>query len=206
MLNPFPYDRLYRESRNYCLWGSRPGRLVKYLEHIECGNRVLDAGCGDGKNSIFLEEMGYQVTGFDVSSPALMGLSNRFQRSHRAIRGLYVQQDIRELRSPRCSYDVLISYGLYHCLTFSARHNLHLQLQNLARVGGVVLFTCLTDRLPMPLNHGTGKILLASQEEVIALFDGWEIIHFSEGVIHESHPPVVGPHEHSAVWVLARRL
>ena len=50
--------------------------LVDNIEYLKDGS-VLDIACGDGRNSMFLLEKGFEVTGVDFSSRALERL-NRF--------------------------------------------------------------------------------------------------------------------------------
>lgn len=50
--------------------------LVNNLIHLKKGS-VLDIACGDGRNTLFLLEHGFQVTGIDFSAEALKRL-NRF--------------------------------------------------------------------------------------------------------------------------------
>ena len=47
--------------------GARHTKLEKALERIPDGGSVLDAGCGNGAYSAFLHELGYDVSGFDIS-------------------------------------------------------------------------------------------------------------------------------------------
>lgn len=49
--------------------------LVQSIKHFKKGT-VLDIACGDGRNTIFLIENGFRVTGIDFSSKAL----NRLER------------------------------------------------------------------------------------------------------------------------------
>lgn len=40
----------------------------KFLQEIPQGSRILDAGCGSGRDSLFFMKHGYKVTGFDASA------------------------------------------------------------------------------------------------------------------------------------------
>lgn len=198
-----PYEELYRARRSFILWGQRPGRLLPRLERFADRGRVLDAGCGDGKNALYLEQRGYAVHGVDSSKLALEGLENRFEAAARRPRGHYEHLDVEDLDLSQ-RYDILVSYGLYHCLPVERRHEIHRSLQATIRRGGVLLFSSLTADLPMPAGHGTEGIDLPERAEIGALFGGWKIEQRELGIIRESHEPMVGPHEHSAIWVIAR--
>jgi 2-polyprenyl-3-methyl-5-hydroxy-6-metoxy-1,4-benzoquinol methylase len=41
--------------------------LKTFSRHLKAGANVLDVGCGGGRDSIFLSEQGFNVTGIDVS-------------------------------------------------------------------------------------------------------------------------------------------
>ena len=65
------YDSLYSASIDNILWPEKPGRLILKIKDYLSNGKILDAGCGDGKNSTYLEKQGFSVTGFDISSKAL---------------------------------------------------------------------------------------------------------------------------------------
>lgn len=202
---PPPYDDLYRARLGNRLWGDAPGRLLPRLCKLTRSGVVLDAGCGDGKNALYLETLGYDVTGFDLSELALKGLYNRFKDNGLRPRGSYYVADATSFRSIR-SFDILISYGLFHCMNKTNRIDAHLRIQNSLMTGGRVAFTCLTDQIPLPDNHSTQGVELVSIEEVDMLFWDWHIEYKEVGTIEEDHLPLVDVHQHSAVWLIARRV
>lgn len=55
--------------------------LVKSIEYFKNGT-VLDVACGDGRNTIFLLERGFNVTGIDFSEEALNRLEAFVQDGH----------------------------------------------------------------------------------------------------------------------------
>lgn len=58
--------------------------VVKNLKHFKVGS-VLDIACGDGRNTIFLIENGFKVTGIDFSNEALLRLKMFAQRSNLSV-------------------------------------------------------------------------------------------------------------------------
>lgn len=49
----------------------RRSKLQRALDAIPAGANVLDAGCGNGDFSLFLNELGYHVSGVDISATAV---------------------------------------------------------------------------------------------------------------------------------------
>ncbi len=209
VLTPNPYERLYRSQGDGLLWGPGPGRLVaglyRWVDPDQQGT-VLDAGCGDGKNSLYLEGQGFQVLGVDQSRTALAALRRRAATASQVIRGRYLAADIEDFATDE-TFDVVVSYGLYHCLDRDRRAAVHRRVQDRVKPGGIVVFTCLIDGVPLAADHFDIQVWLPSESEIQHLFEGdrYNIEHWEIGSIVESHPPLVSVHEHRAVWAVARR-
>ena len=64
------WDARYRE-RDGAMWSGRPnGRLVAEVTALAPG-RVLDVGCGEGADAIWLAQRGWTVTAIDISEVAI---------------------------------------------------------------------------------------------------------------------------------------
>jgi len=200
-----PYERLYQSRVGGLLWGDEPGRLVSVIDKWVSTGTVLDVGCGDGKNSLFLEQNGFRVLGVDASMSALQALNVRAAQTGQRRTGRYIVADVETLQITG-RFDVLVSYGLYHCLHPDRRSAVHRRLQELVVPGGIVLFCSLTDGLPVPPGHFDTELTLPSEAEVAALFrDGFRLEYEESGSIIEDHAPLVDVHEHRACWRVARR-
>jgi SAM-dependent methyltransferase len=202
-----PYERLYRSQQGGLLWGDEPGRLVARIGQWAEPGAVIDAGCGDGKNALFLERHGFRVLGFDSSRTALAALRRRAAMAGHDLSGMYVEANAEAPPvHAAAGADVLVSYGLYHCLRSQTRAAAHRGLQALLAPDGVVVFCALTDGVPPSPEHFDTPVSLPSVAEIAELFkDGFFIEHWECGSILEAHPPLVGWHKHEAVWVVARR-
>ena len=200
-----PYDELYEARPQHVLWGPRPGRLIaEWLRRQPPRSTILDAGCGDGKNALAMRQAGHVVVGFDVSRIAIAALQARALKA-----GLSADNfeccELVDYQPPAVVFDVIVSYGLLHCLDPASRVAQHRRLTGWLRPGGVLLFTCLTSELPMPQDHRTPAVELVSRTQVQEVLVGFSVIRDEAGVLREDHEPLVGPHRHSAIWVVARK-
>ncbi len=62
------WDARYRDRD--LVWGARPNTWVEAEIALPPG-RALDLACGEGRNSIWLAQRGWQVTGIDFSHEAI---------------------------------------------------------------------------------------------------------------------------------------
>src|SRR5580700_5139825 len=90
------YDLLY--ERVPALWGTAPGRMVAQAAKITSAGRAIDIGAGDGKNTVFLESVGWTVDALDVSRQALHAFRRRCELSRHCYRGEYRILDAYEWR------------------------------------------------------------------------------------------------------------
>lgn len=200
-----PYDALYLGRR--LLWEATPGRMVwRAAETLRAG-RALDLGCGDGKNAVFLESLGWRVDGIDISELACLAAHRRWSDSGFERRGWIACADVTRAQFAPQTYDLVIAYGLAHCLSDRGIRAVWAKIRHALRPRGVLALAAFTNDLPLPADHGTREIVLrpASMTLDLCASQDWERIDIRTGEIEEAHEPVIGMHRHSMVWALARR-
>lgn len=69
-----PYYHILYQQRNYDEAQRFIKNLVAYLKINENQN-ILDLACGKGRHSIFLNSLGYNVTGVDLSKQSILEAS-----------------------------------------------------------------------------------------------------------------------------------
>lgn len=117
-MSVYKYQNEYENSS--CFWGTDPAKFVKlYLEKFSANlenKLVLDIGAGEGKNSVYLANMGAKVVATDVSKLALSRFTMQ-PNYHKCKSQIYrVISDIKNLAISKCQFDIIVAYGVLHCL------------------------------------------------------------------------------------------
>jgi tellurite methyltransferase len=130
--------------------------------NIMPGMRVLDAGCGPGRNLVYLLREGYEVFGSD-QSPAAIAQTRALAAAlapHLPAENFSVEP-IEAISHPDGTFDVVLCSAVLHFARDDAHFNA--MLKNLWRVlkPGGLLFCRLASTIGMPHQHLTGHHYLA---------------------------------------------
>ena len=198
------YDDGYRECP--CFWGTEPGSFVRLLVEqplAVSGLKALDAGCGEGKNAAFLARHGALVDAVDLSEIAIRNGRQHWPRSA----GMRWQiGDIRQVGLPREFYDVVVAYGLLHCMpSISELMDVLGRLQNATRCSGYFVLCAFNSRRQDLIAHPDFAPTLLSHADYLAAFSGWQIVAGSDTDLTERHPHNNIEHTHALTRLLARK-
>lgn len=190
-----------------CFWGHDASSLVRELEtHVQSfdGLRVFDAGCGEGKNAAYVAARGAEATGVDISELAI----TNFRKGVPPIPhcSLFVG-DIRELLLPIAEFDIVIAYGLLHCLRDRTEiDEVVTKLQKATATNGWNVVCAFNDRFQELSAHPGFTPKLLPHADYLAMYSGWELIHASDSDLTETHPHNGIVHTHSMTRILARKV
>jgi 2-polyprenyl-3-methyl-5-hydroxy-6-metoxy-1,4-benzoquinol methylase len=188
------YDQGYRTVT--CFWGTAPASLVaSYLRsHDPSGLQVLDVGAGEGKNAAAFSLAGARVDALECSSAAIKNGLHLFPNV-----GInWICVDVMEHIYPKSFYDVVICYGLIHCLpSEDAAQRLVRVLQATLKEGGTIFVVAFNDGSHNLSAHPGFKPLLLDHDWFVRQFDGWHIESVSNSILFETHPHNNIPHHHS---------
>jgi SAM-dependent methyltransferase len=94
-----------RYADRHRLWSGRPnGALVSEVAGLTPG-RVLDVGCGEGADAVWLARGGWDVTALDVSGVALERAAGHARDAGVTVR--WVHAELTEAALPTASYDLV---------------------------------------------------------------------------------------------------
>ncbi|NNE79756.1 MAG: methyltransferase domain-containing protein [Silicimonas sp.] len=113
----YDYDKLYGEAREAL--GDPTSIFVDFFDRLDQQNgRVLDVGCGQGRDAIFIARKGHCVVGVDISTNGIRDLKDVAARENLPIEG--VVADIVSYR-PDGAFDVILIDRTLHMLARPAR-------------------------------------------------------------------------------------
>jgi tellurite methyltransferase len=189
-----------------CFWGTNPGSFVsKYLQRHgdDLGARVLDLGCGEGKNAAAFAKAGYSVDAIDCSNIALTKAQKLF--GELGIR--WHLCDARMLALSSMIYDVVVAYGLFHCLATIEEIACLIELTKVATKVGGHHIVCTFNTGSHDLSaHPNFAPTLASHEWYCRKYSDWIISSATDEILQESHPHNNLPHHHSLTRLIAKRV
>lgn len=136
------YDKL--GEGEWDRWDRTPATRMQesiFLHHLEeavsKGNRVLDVGCGAGRYTRRLIELGAEVTAFDLSSKQLELCKERAPGA-----ADYAQGTVTDLsRYPDGAFDVTVCIGGAISYTFERDHEAMAELARVTAPGGRIVLS-----------------------------------------------------------------
>jgi tellurite methyltransferase len=197
-----PWAREYARAPKTYLWGTEASLLARQVSALlPPGARVLDLGCGEGRDSVFFAERGFNVTGVDIARSGLAKAERL--ASARGVRVRWVCGDIGGLAT-RClgdgSFDLVYSCGSIHYVPRAMRGRLFRRLQALTRTEGLHAHIVFTDRT-IYVEKGE-RIDYFAPRELVALYDDWLIVACEKRLIDCRQDGTI--HCHSVEQIVAR--
>ena len=185
------WDEVYNGSN--AVWSGQPNvHLVTAVTGLEPG-RVLDLGCGEGADSVWLAQRGWQVSAVDISKVALARATQLVLSSGVADRVTLLQHDL-ETDFPAGLYNLVSAQYLQSHLAFKHIEVLQKAAQAVSPDG--ILLIVEHGSVP-PWSDHADHVFSSAQET----FDKLGLIR-SEWEVQTIDSPsrqVIGPNSHSAI-------
>jgi SAM-dependent methyltransferase len=167
-------DRHRKELESSSL---EPSTLL--LDHAELlrdapAGQALDLACGNGRNSFFVASLGYEVTAFDVSEPAVAFVNQRAGElgvKVSAREADLAQEDLGEARFATILNFLFLDRNLVPRMIWALSP------------GGLLFFETLTIDEQGLLGHDVCRDYLLEPNEPLRLFAPLRILHYREGVV-----------------------
>ena len=102
------YDEYYL-TQNY--FGEPYPELIEFYSKIQTKGKLLDLGCGQGRDAIALAKLGYEVTGIDHSEVGIQQLNKIAQEENLPVKGIV--GDIYEF-SDFVEFEFILLDSMFH--------------------------------------------------------------------------------------------
>ncbi len=212
--NPVDYDKKFKG--NFPKFPAKLDIELKRYLNLVPGKEVLDLGIGQGRNSIPLAELGFNVTGVDYSTKCLEICKNACNKLK------LVQSDIRTFDIEKDKYDMILSGYVLHFLHKNDSYQIIKNIKNNLKNNGIVYISVFSLEDPKFSKHSTSSdfeildnnilhnkvndtyVSFFSKDEVLNLFSDFKTIFVSEEYCLEQN--VETPHYAGVIKYIGQKL
>lgn len=200
-LVPF-WEKSYQEYDTIA-FSNKPNTTITEFEHlINNRSKILEVGCGEGQNAIYLAGKGYLVDAFDLSEHGIAKLKHRCKLSNTQVNAFVADLTTYQFEQ---NYDMIVCFGTLHFVAKDEWKRFINKAKKYTNIGGIHIIQIFTDTVPASEDIAPFAIGLAKDEEIKELYTDWEILQFKSYVFEDEHPNVP-KHLHASNKIVARRI
>lgn len=182
-------------------FGPPADEIVGLADMLPEDARVLDIGCGDGRNALYMAERGFEVDAFDVSLAGIDKLRSRC-RARDASVAAWVQDAGRF--AFRHEYDLVVLHGVLHLLDRQVWRRLLEAVRKNTKVCGWNVAVVFTNRLPPPPDLAPRVRGLFEEGELREQYQDWLVTRWEAYTLEDEHPGGVR-HRHPVNKIVAQK-
>ena len=200
-LVPF-WEKSYQKDDTIA-FSDKPNTTITEFEHLlHMQAKVLEAGCGEGQNAVYLAQKGYQVDAFDLSEHGIAKLKRRCEQSNAQVNAFVADLTTYQFKQ---YYDMILCFGTLHFVDKNGWKRFISNAKEYTNIGGVHIMQIFTDAVPASEDIAPFAIGLAKDGEMKDLYTDWDILQYKSYVFEDEHPNVP-KHMHASNKIVARRI
>lgn len=156
--------------------------VLEVVKHIQSG-KALDLGCGGGRNALYLQLLGFDVTAFDHNATAIDNINTLIAEEKLE----HITAYVGDAHDANISgqYDLIVSTVVLMFLNGSRIPAIIDNMQACTKTGGYNLIVCAMDSDDYPMSaHQLPFGFGFKSGELQDYYKGWEIVKYNENVGH----------------------
>ncbi len=197
------YEKWYEGEDYY--WGLEPGRFLEELIKL-CppseGKKVLDIGCGEGKDAVYMAQQGYDVTAFDLTENGI-----RKTISLAKDRGVNIRAYVDDINTFSLDeqFDIIYSTGTVQYLFDENKNRFFEKISKITRPDGVVFINVFVEKpfLELPPDWDKEEKMWRSGE-LFTYFADWKVERIDEVIFEDMSGGI--PHYHCMDTIVCRKM
>lgn len=203
MKKEHPYDQKYAGQEYY--WGKKPSVMCdKVIEIVRPSSdfhpKLLDLGCGEGRNAVYFAQHGFEVVGLDVSLPGLEKTRRYAEEVGVHVETIHADIVHYELEEP---YDVVFSTGTLHYLPPEVRGERFQQYKDATSPEGIHALSVFVKKPFIPRAPDSEKTAFRyTSGALMSYYWDWEMLFCTEEIFDCMSSGV--PHKHAVNRIIAR--
>lgn len=197
------YEKWYEGDEYY--WGLEPGSFLEDLINL-CppseDKKVLDIGCGEGKDAVYIAQKGYDVTAFDLTENGIRK-TIALAKTKEVKLNAYVD-DINTFTTDE-QFDIIYSTGTVQYLFEENKAGFFEKLNKITRKGGIVYINVFVEKpfLELPPDWDKEEKMWKSGE-LFTFFADWKVEKINEVIFEDNSGGV--QHYHCMDTIICRRV
>jgi tellurite methyltransferase len=203
------YNTIYQNKN---VWGIEPNKLLLKIFSLEkfekTGEYFLDLGCGQGRDSLFMAEKGFNIVAVDISNEGIKKIEEYLtQHENLKNRVKLICQDINSFNIEENKYKIINAFNSLQFLTKQGALDIIKKVKNGLITNGYIVISGFTTNDPSyqkTINQNKGFF---EPIELKNLFANFKIIFYEEKILDDiGHPGFPAPHQHGVVKMIAQKI
>jgi tellurite methyltransferase len=198
------YDQRYAGQEFY--WGKEPSAMCDRVIEIirpsaDFRPKLLDLGCGEGRNVVYFAQHGFEVVGFDLSLPGLEKTRRYAEEIGVHVETIHADIVGYELED---TYDVIFSTGTLHYLPPEVRSQRFQNYKDRTSPNGINALSVFVKKPFIPrAPDAEVTAYLYKSGELMSYYWDWEILYSVEKIFDCLSGGI--PHKHAINRIIVRR-
>lgn len=178
------YEKWYEGDDYY--WGTEPGSFLDELISLcppSKDKKVLDIGCGEGKDAVYMAEKGYDVSAFDLTENGIRKTIALAQT-----KGVKINAYVDDINTFDISeqYDIIYSTGTVQYLFDENKEDFFKKLEKITKSDGIVFINVFVEKpfLELPPDWDMEEKMWKSGE-LFTYFADWKFERIDEVIFED---------------------
>jgi 2-polyprenyl-3-methyl-5-hydroxy-6-metoxy-1,4-benzoquinol methylase len=197
------YNKIYSSSN--ISEDIKPSQILNLIwKSFLPGSKVLDLGCGQGSDALFLAKNNFSVTAIDSSLVAISHIKikkNEFKFNNIEL----ICGNIEDFNIEKDKYQIIICRNVLNFLNKNKALKILNNLRNNIQKGGYIIIEAFTKNDPSFFSDNKFNSYF-NEQELLNFFFGHKIIYYLENIILDlGHPGFPGLHKHGVARIIIQK-